>query len=121
MSVAMRTTPRTAGDRSALEKQLLPYHALWKDEGFQRIWVGELMGESIAKIKNLEYRVGIGQTASEDKVLKLVGLPVPRDHEELLRTFLVLRGVVVFFERKLLELARYSETLEKLRKESENG
>ncbi len=96
---------------------LRPRKALWDDAVFQA-WVGEIE-EELTALEGAGIAVPIGGTANDAqaKALKTIGMSPPATHEESLRVYLTLRGVVHFWRRKLGQLKSESEKFTKLEKE----
>lgn len=111
----------TRGDARETAESLRPKHDLWNNDLFQQ-WFKEIETE-IAALNEGGIAVPIGGnvTKVQTDALKLIGVGPPQNHEEGLRVYLILRGVVHFWRRKLGQLKSESERFTKLEKQLHDG
>lgn len=109
----MKYTNKPLVDRETLR----PRKALWDDDVFQT-WVSEIE-EELTALEGAGIAVPIGDSANnaQTMALKTIGMNAPATHEDSLRVYLTLRGVVHFWRRKLGQLKSESEKFTKLEKE----
>jgi hypothetical protein len=118
--MAMKYTKKPLVDRETLR----PRKALWDDEIFQS-WVAEIEEELNAlEAAGIAVPIGGSANSAQAMALKYIGMDAPVTHEDSLRVYLSLRGVVHFWRRKLGQLKSESEKftqLEKKLNESQTG
>ena len=118
--MTVKYTNKPLVDRETLR----PRKALWDDQLFQA-WVAEIE-EELKALEAAGIAVPIGGSANQSQVeaMNYIGMSAPVTHEDSLRVYLSLRGVVHFWRRKLGQLKSESEKftqLEKKLNESQAG
>lgn len=98
-------------------EMLRPAHALWKEDHFQQ-WAKKTEAEleELTKAGLIVTKANAGKNPYH-QMLTSVGMDPPENQEESLRLYLVLRGVVTFWRRKLDHLKVQSSEFEKLEKQ----